>query len=115
MYTLGKDNRLVSIWRVDFPSGASKKSDLLPGAFNGPDIVFWKNHKTSQHKIQRKKHSSSTSLQPDLIPPGASFEPDLIPAGVSLEPDLIPAGASLEPDLIPSGASLEPDLIPPGA
>ena len=89
------------MWRVDFPSGASKKSDLLPGAFNGPDIVFWKNHKTSQHKIQRKKHSSSTSLQPDLIPPGASFEPDLIPAGASLESDLIPPGASIPPNGIP--------------
>ena len=81
------------MWRVDFPSGASNKSDLLPGAFNGPDMISWKNHTTSQDKIERTKHSSSTSFQPDLIPAGASLPQDLIPAGASLQPDLNPASA----------------------
>ena len=94
MHFSGKDNRLVTIWRVDFPSGASNKSDLLPGAFNGPDMIFWKNHTTSQDKIIRKKHSSSTSLPPDLIPAGASLQPDLISAGTSFHLDLITSCAS---------------------
>ena len=37
---VGKDNRFESIWRVDFPRGASYKSDLPAGAFNGPDLNF---------------------------------------------------------------------------
>ena len=39
-FYLGKDNRVQCTWRVVFSSGASDKSDLLAGAFLGPDLIF---------------------------------------------------------------------------